>query len=64
MAMTIGQVAAGAEVNIQTGCRRTGFESDSNCCRVYTNADGRFQRVPTVEKIVAAIQGSSGSGCC
>ncbi len=41
-----------------------GSESDSNCCRVYANADGRLQRVPTVEKIVAALQRSNGSGCC
>ena len=32
-----------------------GSESDSNCCRVYTNAEGRFQGVPTVEMIVAAL---------
>ncbi len=41
-----------------------GSESDANCCRVYTNADRRFQGVPMVEKIVAALQGSNGSGCC
>ncbi len=41
-----------------------GSESDFNCCRVYTNADGRFQGMPTVEKIVAALQGGNGSGCC
>ncbi len=38
-----------------------GPDADSNCCRVYTNADGRFQGVPTVEKIVAALQGSNES---
>ena len=39
-----------------------GSESDSNCCRVYRNADGRFQGVPTVEKIVVALQGRTVPG--
>ncbi len=39
-------------------------ESDGNCCRVYKGTDGRFQGVPTVEKIIDALQGSNGSGCC
>ena len=30
-------------------------ESDGNCCRVYEGANGRFQGVPAVEKIVAAL---------
>jgi hypothetical protein len=31
-------------------------ESDANCCRVYEGENGRFQGVPAVEKIVAALK--------
>jgi len=30
-------------------------EADANCCRVYESENGRFQGVPAVELIVAAL---------
>ena len=32
-----------------------GTEAESNCCRVYVDADGSFRGVPSVESIRAAL---------